>query len=121
MPLSIFVADDDPVVRHILASVLKAGGHAVTDFASGAALLTAFSTLTDYPDILFLDLQLGDMTGAEVLPEIRSRAGTKTKIVVLSAHSREDTQALFPGLEADEHLAKPFNPAQIGEILSLLR
>jgi len=120
MPLTIFVADDDPVVRHILTSVLKAGGYSVTDFSSGTALLAAFDTLADYPDVLFLDLQLGDMTGAEVLPQLRKKAGEKTKVIVLSAHSKEDTEALFPGLEADQHLSKPFTPAQVGEVLALL-
>src|SRR5262249_14079787 len=91
----IIVADDDPVVRHILGSVLRAGGHVLEEHPSGTALLASLKARTAVPDLLFLDLQLGDMTGAEVVPAVRQKFGRQTKIVILSANSADETRQLF--------------------------
>ena len=120
MAFDIIIADDDPVVRHILGSVLKASGHSVEAFASGAALLEGLSARGKVADLVFLDLQLGDMTGAELEPEIRKVGAGKTRVVVLTANSESETKQLFPTLTPDEFLEKPFTPQLITDILAKL-
>jgi len=120
MAFDIIIADDDPVVRHILGSVLKASGHSVEAVSSGAALIELLGKRSEPADLVFLDLQLGDMTGAEVEPEIRKAGPEKTRVVVLTANSESETKQLFPGLQADEFLEKPFTPALIAELLGRL-
>ena len=66
----ILIADDDPVVRHLLSSVLSAAGHTVETAESGSRcieMLREKAASNTLPDLLFLDLQLADMAGAEVL------------------------------------------------------
>ena len=120
MAFDIIIADDDPVVRHILGSVLKAAGHSVEAFASGALLLTGLAARAQAADVVFLDLQLGDMTGAELEPEIRKAGAGKTKIVVLTANSESETKQLYPTLTPDEFMEKPFTPQTIAELLARL-
>jgi two-component system response regulator AtoC len=117
MAFDIIIADDDPVVRHILGSVLKAGGHRVEAFASGTALLEGLAKRQEIADLVFLDLQLGDMTGAVLEPRIREVGAGKTRIVVLTANSESETKQLFPTLTPDEFLEKPFTPQVISELL----
>lgn len=120
MGVNILIVDDDPVVRHILGSVLKAAGHIVEQALSGAACIELLSNRTgdDFPALIFLDLQLGDMTGADVLAEIRRiTAPNDVPVIMLSANSEAETQALFPELKADGYLEKPFPPQRVLEVL----
>ena len=65
MHASIFVTDDDEVVRSSITRRLTRGGHEVRSFDSGEALLAGLDD--DVPDIILLDLKMSGMTGLETL------------------------------------------------------
>ena len=122
MSASIIIADDDPVVHHILGSVLKTAGHSVGLCKTGAEFLSALedhAAHSSLPDLLFLDLQLPDMTGAEIVPVVRKTAPTM-RIVVISANSEDETLSLFPGIAFDGYLEKPFAPQKVLDLVMTL-
>lgn len=123
MAVSILIADDDPVIHHIVGSVLGAAGHDVELTKSGGeflAVLRARAAAGRTPALIFLDLQLLDMTAAEILPEIRTAVGS-VPVVIVSANSEDETRSLFPGLDFQGYLEKPFTPATLLETIERLK
>ncbi|MGN0747418.1 MAG: response regulator, partial [Aristaeellaceae bacterium] len=105
----ILVVEDDPPVRNLMTTTLKANDYRfLTAACGGAAILEAAS---HNPDIVLLDLGLPDMDGVQVIRTIRS--WSNMPIIVISARS-EDTdkiEALDAG--ADDYLTKPFSVEEL--------
>ena len=120
----VLIADDDPVVRHLLSSVLVAAGFQVLLAETGVACLEKIEECekTHAPlSLVFLDLQLSDMSGADVLQKIRKRPSPRRlPVIILSANSEEEVRQQFPSLDADMYLEKPFPPEKIVQIARTL-
>lgn len=112
--LLILVVEDDPSVRNLITTTLKAHNYRFLTASNGEmAILDASS---HNPDVMLLDLGLPDLDGVEVIRKIRS--WSNLPIIVISARS-EDTdkiEALDAG--ADDYLTKPFS---VEELLARLR
>jgi len=65
----IFIVDDDEAVRDSLGILLEAHGHCVHDFASAAEFLE--SGVHTIPGCLVLDHHMPEMTGLDLLEELR--------------------------------------------------
>lgn len=60
------------------------------------------------PDLLLIDITLPDMTGSDVLKQLREQEGTATiPAIAISGNAIEDTRHTAPGFDA--YLAKPVN------------
>lgn len=108
------VVDDDPQLLRALRINLSVHGYAVTVATTGAAALQA--AMDKRPDIISLDLGLPDMSGLDVLKQMRERLSVL--VIVLSARTdcSDKIQALDAG--ADDYITKPFG---MGEFLARLR
>ena len=85
--LSIFVADNDPAVRHALTFSLSLEGYRAQAFASPSELLA----LAAFPDegCLIIDQGLPEMTGLELLELLRARHVLLPAILITSEPSGE--------------------------------
>jgi DNA-binding response OmpR family regulator len=114
----ILIIDDDAVVRDIARAALERDGymvHATGTGSEGLALTVARS-----PALIVLDLGLPDLSGEEILREVRRRSDVP--IVVLSARGRMEERVKGLGLGADDYLAKPFSPLElVARVKALLR
>lgn len=116
MSTTILIADDDPVVRHILGAVLEGAGYCVVAVETGGACLEALRT-GELPGVLFLDIQLPDTTGSEVLRRIRLEPRTAAlPVIVVSANPRAEVE----GEGFSNYLEKPFTPDTVHALLSSL-
>ncbi|MEL6867865.1 MAG: response regulator transcription factor [Bacteroidota bacterium] len=88
-PIKIFIADDHPVVRDGLISVLEtqADFKIVGEAANGRVVLEALGS--QEVDILFLDLAMPEMDGLEVIQQIRNR-GLSTKVIVFTVFDTDE-------------------------------
>lgn len=110
----ILLVDDDTALLRTLAMNLRARGHQVVAVETGSEALTAARSET--PDVVILDLGLPDVSGAQVLRELRD--WNAVPVIVLSArHGSEDKVAALD-LGADDYMTKPFG---IDELLARLR
>lgn len=76
------LADDNPALLQTLVEVLDA--YEIADVVgSGAAVLERVAALR--PDLIVLDISLGDMNGFEVARALRS-GGCASKIIFLTVH-----------------------------------
>lgn len=104
-PLNIVALDDDADFREYLQGVLDAEGHAVRAVATPEALYAACDA--ELPDVILLDIKMGNHSGEEVLAEIRRRWPRQCVIVVTGYPSMDSMRQTFKQ-DVFDYIAKPF-------------
>lgn len=102
MRATIFVTDDDDVVRQALSRRL-AKHHHVKSFDSGEALLSALDH--DVPDLILLDLKMTGLSGLETLKQLRSKTH-QTLVILLTAYGTVEDAVEAMKLGAYDFLIK---------------
>ncbi len=111
--MRVLVADDDPVYRHLLVAMLADWGYAVTAVADGAAAWAALDR-DGAPELAILDSSMPGLPGEEVCRRLRARPSERyTFVVLLSANGGKADRLAALEAGADEHLAKPFDAAEL--------
>src|ERR1700759_849386 len=109
------VVEDDSTMRHLVTSYLEDHDILVISASRRDEVITL---LTRYqPDLLVLDLRLGQEDGVDLLREIRARSDIP---VIITTGQRRDEVDRVVGLElgADDYLTKPFG---LRELLARIR
>ncbi|MDG6103253.1 response regulator [Dactylosporangium aurantiacum] len=110
---AVVVADDDPVVRQLVARMLRRCGHHVVTCDDGEQLLVAVRRHP--PDVVVTDHQMPGLTGLAVVARLRQDPATAgIPVVVASGSVGPDEAAALLG-DADRLLVKPFTTAQLRE------
>ncbi|MBN8547835.1 MAG: response regulator [Deltaproteobacteria bacterium] len=103
----ILIVDDDPVVRMLVTEYLSHYGHSVEVVESGKLCLEKLRE--NSPDILILDMLMPDMSGTEVLEQLRANPTTANlPVIMLSADKRMAADA-SSSAHADCYIQKPFD------------
>lgn len=111
----IAVLDDDPDFRTYIEDFLKDERvYTVRTFATAAELFAGCEARL--PDIVLLDMKMGDVTGDKVLEQLLARWPGLCVIVITGYPSLEDMRATFK-LKVFDYLAKPFSLAQLRQVL----
>ncbi|HVZ72760.1 MAG TPA: sigma-54 dependent transcriptional regulator [Polyangia bacterium] len=110
MTAHVLVVDDEPLIRKSIRGVLVREGYDVVEAASGTEAWARFQE--DRPDIIILDLVLGDADGVELLGRFRAEA-PDTKVVLMSAHGSFENAVAAMKLGAHDFIKKPFELAEI--------
>jgi two-component system, LytTR family, response regulator len=112
--MRVLIVDDEPVAQTALANILSARSD-VEHFDSANDAPEALEKLeTDSYDVLLLDNTL-DLSGAELVDQLRERDLPVPSIVFVTAHL-EHAIAAFEKHTVD-YVLKPFSSEQIGEAL----
>ena len=113
-PPRVWVVDDDPELRSMLATYLGEQGYQVRTLEGGLQLQARLEGRLggERPDLLVLDLMLPGDDGLTLLRRLRD-SGDDLPVVMLTA--RADAVDRIIGLEqgADDYLAKPFLPREL--------
>lgn len=111
----ILVVDDEPDITASFQSFFGRRGFLVNTAASGKDALNIIKT--SRPDLVFLDLTLPELTGKEVLREMRA-FDKKTKVIIITGHAleSEDEDREFQSLGISAYLNKPIILEQLVEI-----
>lgn len=110
----ILVIEDDPSVRQVVTRNLVAHGFRTEAAAAGREGLDREPSF--HADLILLDLGLPDMSGLDVIAELRGR--TSMPIIVLSIRGGEADKVRALDLGADDYLTKPFG---VDELLARVR
>ncbi len=114
-PISVLVVDDEPVLAELVSMALRYEGWDIATAGDGA---TAIALSRDNPpDVVVLDVMLPDMSGLDVLHELRQQIPGLPLLLLTAKDSVEDRIA---GLTAggDDYVTKPFS---IEEVVLRLR
>ena len=110
----ILIIEDEPEIRRFLRVSLGAHQMQVTEAATGQDGLR--EATSQPPDVVLLDLGLPDITGFDVIAQLRG--WSSVPIVVLSARGQESDKIAALDAGADDYLTKPFG---VGELLARIR
>lgn len=111
------IVDDSEVLRRLIEMCLRPAGFEIATAGSGSEALDVAATFE--PDLVLLDIGLPDMTGWDVLAELRASAATaETKILILSGYDDVHTEAQRLG--ADGALVKPFRNDELRSVAMAL-
>ncbi|MDX1800579.1 MAG: response regulator transcription factor [Marinobacter sp.] len=102
--------DEREQAQHIRA-ILAERGHQCQDYGTGQAFLSAVQHHSF--DLLILDWQIPDMSGIDVLKDVRAQLNWPIPVVFLT--QRDSEQDIVEALDAgaDDYLSKPARPAEL--------
>ncbi len=108
---TILVIDDDAEIRYSLSRVLSSRNYTVVEAPSGEQGI-ALVKKGPLPDLIFLDVRMGGMSGIEALQHIRS-ASPKQLVVLMTAFGTAQTAIEAMKYGAFDYVMKPFDPAKV--------
>ena len=100
------VVEDDEPIRTLVAEVVRLQGHDVLEAANGSQAIELAST--GQPDLVLVDWVLPDISGTEVILELR-RQGLTGPVVMLTARSAKMDEVVGLEVGADDYITKPFD------------
>ncbi len=102
--LKILLVDDEAEIRNMLNIFLGVEDFEIIEADSGKAALR--QVVSGKPDLIVLDLGLGDMDGTEVIKSVRQFSNVP--IIVLTARAEDQQTVLSLNAGADDYVTKPF-------------
>jgi DNA-binding response OmpR family regulator len=114
------MVSDAPWVREEVRSVIVSPDVTVDEIAQGAAVRAAVED--DAPDLVILDLQIGNMGGMAVCLDLRLEegAGRLPHVPVLMLLDRRADVFLARRSDAEGWLVKPLDPIRLGKAVRTL-
>ena len=102
---TVLIVDDIPFIAQSMEETLQEKGYKVFTASGGAE---ALNLATRYkPDVILLDIVMPDISGYEVLEEIKKRA-VPTRIIMCTAHFRTISDVIwYIKAGACDYLLKP--------------
>ena len=113
--LRVLVVDDETHVREVLIEALEAEGCEVVSAQSGEIALALFDQHEGKFDGIFTDIGMPDMSGWELVSEIRQRSQTMP-IAIISGWADAISLETKNAVKADWVVAKPFDIDRISKI-----
>ncbi len=115
--MKILVVDDSKVMREMIVACLR--GVEGLEFTHAASGLEAIERLSLAPfDLVFLDLNMPDIGGFEVVEFVRGQDELKSlPIIVVTTRGDEGSKTKALAAGATRFMTKPFDPQSIlGEV-----
>ena len=107
----VLVVDDDPDIREIIIYILESEGYCVSGLDSGRDVLsTVKNTL---PDVVLLDVQLGDSDGRDLCRELKHQSDTKDIPIIMVSASHSWAACSEKQCHPEDFLAKPFDVKEL--------
>jgi CheY-like chemotaxis protein len=105
MPQLVLIVDDDQMNRELLGTVLKRAGYQAAHASSGAQALR--DVPEQHPDLILLDVRLGEMSGFDVCAQLKSNPATRAiPIIILTAADNDEDRQSAEQVGADAFFPK---------------
>ncbi len=109
---TILIIDDDRDIQSLIRLTVHSEGHEALLASGGEEGLQTIRSRT--PDLVILDVMMPDMSGWNVLAELRKDSRTqRLPVIMLSALGETSTKIKGLRAGADDYLAKPFDPDEL--------
>lgn len=109
----LFIVDDEQINIRVARKYLKSWGFEKIDSTSDPT--EAVERIErEQPDLLLLDIMMPDISGLEILEQLRAKPTTRhLPVIILTAHVEDDVrhEAMLRG--ANDFLAKPIDPLEL--------
>lgn len=108
----VMLVDDDRTTIKLIQTLLELDGFEVATAVSGRAGIQLAETFQ--PEVVLLDYHLTDMTGVDVVHELRANGFKDLPIIITSGLDVSD-ETIKAG--ANKFLLKPFEPDELPNLL----
>lgn len=116
--MRVLLADDDELMRELIAAVLEVHGHTVEMFGDGESAWVNFQR--EPAGMVVLDWQMPGADGLEVCRRVRAHPeGRYTYLLVITARSGMNSLEAVLDAGADDYLSKPVTPEDIAARLRI--
>jgi CheY-like chemotaxis protein len=116
--ISVLIAEDDPTMRHLMATLLSRRGISCTLVENGRSALDAWEE--DQFDLILMDVQMPILDGLKATRMIREREsvrGGHTVIIAMTAHAMATDREKCLEAGMDAYVSKPI---KFDDLLSLI-
>jgi len=114
----ILVADDEPLVRQTMRSVLQRAGHEIFEAQDGDEALAGYRTLD--PDLVLIDVIMPNREGVETIAALR-KVNRRIPIVAMSGGGKTGSMLfldLAVRMGANCALTKPVRNAELLQVIN---
>lgn len=120
VPVTIYVAEDDPQLKELTAMLLDSAGWSFRTFDSGEAALEAFRQANPKPRLVISDFSMGArlINGVQFLSECKRLSPTTKAFLVSGTIEEKDIRA--DGRPVDWFLSKPFQAEEFLKVVQSL-
>jgi CheY-like chemotaxis protein len=116
----VLIADDDPVIRHLVGSIVKQEGYQVVSVNDGRDAVRLLKFDSDFKLAIF-DMMMPHLEGIDIISYMRTEKRlARIPVMIITAASDLTLMADSFAAGATAFLAKPINPEQIQKTLRML-
>lgn len=113
---NILIIDDESGILNLMTKLCKSQGHETTSVLTGREGIQALDRIK--PDLMIVDLVLGDMNGIEII-EYSQQKHPNTQMIMVTGHGSIETAVEAMRLGAFDYLTKPFELADLQRTVEL--
>ncbi len=118
-PLSILLAEDNPLNQTYALRILEKAGHRVAVAENGAEAISAFCA--ESFDLVLMDIQMPVVDGEQATQEIREiDKSQKVPIVAVTANAMKEAKKRYLEIGMNSVLSKPFTKEELLELIDSL-
>ena len=114
---TVLVVDDEGIIRDLARSALEKAGFRVLEARDGLEAVEHFEARRDKIDLVFLDMTMPRMGGAEAFRRIRGLS-PGVRVLLTSGYTQKESLESLADLPPDGFLQKPF---RVRELVSKVR
>jgi hypothetical protein len=113
VPLTLLLAEDNPVNQKLAVRLLERRGHGVVTADNGTEAVAAFARQAF--DAVLMDVQMPEMDGLEATAAIRARElpGHRIPIIAITAHAGQGDLERCLEAGMDDYIRKPIQAAEL--------
>jgi DNA-binding NtrC family response regulator len=105
--MKILVVDDESYVRDFVIAALSQRGYWVCGARDGREALDLVREIEF--DLILCDVVMGEVSGFEVLKEVRGMGGRQPEVVLMTGHGSVEAALEAVQCGADDYICKPFS------------
>ena len=116
---TILIVDDSASIRATVSIALKGAGYEVIEASDGNVALAKIDGKR--VNLIITDINMPGMDGITLLKRLKEQAATKyVPVIMLTTEGSDDKKALGRDAGAKAWIVKPFQPAQLLDVVSRL-
>lgn len=106
----VLLVDDDPNLRRTLCDILDVEGYHAKPYPSATGVLKEIDQMV--PSVALIDIRLGDMSGLDLMRDIKERH-PDTECILLTGYASRETAIEALNIGAYSYLEKPYDVTQL--------
>ncbi len=115
MTANVLVVEDDNALRDALTASLEVNGYNTTAVACAESALSLINQ-GELPDMVISDVQMGDMSGIDLLKNIR-RSNSQLPMILMTAYGDVNDAVAVMRMGACDYLQKPFEASRLTDLI----